>query len=674
MKPAPYLLLLPALALGQADWSRIHPRLVGYDSAYFFPGSYSPMARYGSDLFLSGKYMDNGFHTASSFANHYARLRVTAAETTLTVIKKNWWHNLTPGNGETTRDSSINLMEPTPPNRKAMFTVAGNYLYQVSGQNSRFDPRRTFQPSGVNVATDEITLDGTGSPVTPYTHLDEVSLATTGTLPGGLSTGTAYFILRVSGTTLKLASSVANARAGIVVDLTSTGTGVDSLIRAENNPSDLWRLNLDSTASDYAAWTQLFPPAATTYRMGNYNGLSLVWDAYRDRILASNLTAQSYGSKRTWTLDLPTTTWSEGSQSVGAATAPDAHSAQQMTFNTRDSTAWLFGAGAYDVGGNELWKYQPSSGTWTQLTPVSPRPSVRTFHCVAYVEGETASDDVLFVTGGTSDGVSRRDSWVYHIQSNTWDSLEVSTLPTGGYGACQWEPYSGRIVLQVDTTFWVYPIGATDTTTVVAITSPTDGLLTNQGSVTVAWEVNGVPQTTQTSETLELEGVNLVIRCSGAVCDTITVSRDQTPPAVAITSPQPGAILHDAEIAVAWEVDGVPQGTQLSEELEPGANLIIRGATDAAGNTAYDTVGVTYSLDPPVVVIVSPAHGAELFATPATVSWTVDGVSQTVQVTENLTEGVNQITRQSIYNGGTQSISAAVKVYFDSKREACLDP
>jgi len=250
--------------------------------------------------------------------------------------------------------------------------------------------------------------------------------------------------------------------------------------------------------------------------------------------------------------------------------------------------------------------------------------------------------------------------------------------PSGTFGRWRYVPKHNVFIMVNSTTGNVYlyrhSAGSGGTSPSVQITAPGNGYLTNQGTIEVEWEVNGVPQSTQASEVLELEGANLVIRCSGAACDTITVNRDQTPPSVVITSPPSGAILHDEEVAVAWEVDGVPQSAQLSEELEPGANLIIRGATDAAGNTAYDTVAVTYSLDPPVVVIVSPAHGAELFATPAIVSWTVDGVSQTAQVTENLTEGMNIISRQSTYNGGTQSVSAAVKVYFDSQPEECLNP
>ena len=52
-----------------------------------------------------------------------------------------------------------------------------------------------------------------------------VRLTTTTTLPAGLSLATDYYVIRVSDTTFKLATSYANAIAGTQIDITSTGTG-----------------------------------------------------------------------------------------------------------------------------------------------------------------------------------------------------------------------------------------------------------------------------------------------------------------------------------------------------------------------------------------------------------------------------------------------------------------
>lgn len=56
-----------------------------------------------------------------------------------------------------------------------------------------------------------------------------VRLTTTTTLPAGLATATDYFVIRVSDTTFKLATTCPNAKAGIEIDITSTGTGTHTV-------------------------------------------------------------------------------------------------------------------------------------------------------------------------------------------------------------------------------------------------------------------------------------------------------------------------------------------------------------------------------------------------------------------------------------------------------------
>lgn len=56
-----------------------------------------------------------------------------------------------------------------------------------------------------------------------------VRLTTTTTLPAGLSTGTDYFIVDVDGTKFSLATSLANAMAGTVVEVTDAGTGTHTM-------------------------------------------------------------------------------------------------------------------------------------------------------------------------------------------------------------------------------------------------------------------------------------------------------------------------------------------------------------------------------------------------------------------------------------------------------------
>lgn len=61
---------------------------------------------------------------------------------------------------------------------------------------------------------------GTGLPVT---------LTTTGALPTNVSTGTNYYVIKVSDTTFQFAASLANALAGTAIVLTSSGSGTQTV-------------------------------------------------------------------------------------------------------------------------------------------------------------------------------------------------------------------------------------------------------------------------------------------------------------------------------------------------------------------------------------------------------------------------------------------------------------
>lgn len=69
----------------------------------------------------------------------------------------------------------------------------------------------------------------------PLHPIDGVELTTSGTLPAGLSLATRYFVISASGKeepfTFKLATSIVNARAEVVIDITDSGSGVHTLTR-----------------------------------------------------------------------------------------------------------------------------------------------------------------------------------------------------------------------------------------------------------------------------------------------------------------------------------------------------------------------------------------------------------------------------------------------------------
>lgn len=84
-----------------------------------------------------------------------------------------------------------------------------------------------FEPGAVNTSTDAIALP---SYLMFPSQGQMVMLTTTGGLPGGLAPATAYYVIRVDSTHIKLATSQANANAGVQIDITSVGTGVNTIV------------------------------------------------------------------------------------------------------------------------------------------------------------------------------------------------------------------------------------------------------------------------------------------------------------------------------------------------------------------------------------------------------------------------------------------------------------
>lgn len=84
----------------------------------------------------------------------------------------------------------------------------------------------TFLPAAVATATDIITLASTRN-IPTGTPL--VLTNSGGAVPTGLIAATTYYAIKLTDTTYQLASSAANAKAGVQVDITAVGSGTNTL-------------------------------------------------------------------------------------------------------------------------------------------------------------------------------------------------------------------------------------------------------------------------------------------------------------------------------------------------------------------------------------------------------------------------------------------------------------
>lgn len=119
------------------------------------------------------------------------------------------------------------------------FSLIVNTVDKVEDVITFMPEMQVFTPSAVNVSTDIITLDSTEDLPTGTT----VQLRTSGTIPGGLASGTTYYVINRSATTISLASTELDASIGNAINITSQGTGNHriSLSYEFGNKDELWK-------------------------------------------------------------------------------------------------------------------------------------------------------------------------------------------------------------------------------------------------------------------------------------------------------------------------------------------------------------------------------------------------------------------------------------------------
>src|SRR6266700_3779145 len=204
---------------------------------------------------------------------------------------------------------------------------------------------------------------------------------------------------------------------------------------------------------------------------------------------------------------------------------------------------------------------------------------------------------------------------------------------------------------------------------VLTLTSPTDGLITKQTSVTVSGTVTDL-----TAVTVNVNGIPLPVDATGAFTGSVslaegsnilavtatdaannatsqprTVILDTHAPVLAVTAPANGLITNHTPVTVSGSVTDATvvtitvNGTPVtvgpdghfsgSVPLTEGSNTLTTVATDAAGNATTNTRAVTLDTHPPVLAVTAPTDGLITRVTPVTVSGTVtDATPVTVDV------------------------------------------
>jgi hypothetical protein len=208
-------------------------------------GRYASMPYIGSDwvLFIGTPFYPIDSGNGGSSVAAYIVTRNTGTQTTLNA---NWFNTAAWDYTSTILCFPSNAIVETPGSSFYFYypTMSSTALNVFIGTVSNLGSTPTITPTtstatvtspgGVDTTNDTLTTSA------DLPNLSRVFLTTSGTVPAPLVAGTNYWTIRVNATTSRLATSYANAVAGTFIDLTTQGTGTQTLTRVET-------LNLDTS-------------------------------------------------------------------------------------------------------------------------------------------------------------------------------------------------------------------------------------------------------------------------------------------------------------------------------------------------------------------------------------------------------------------------------------------
>lgn len=159
--------------------------------------------------------------------------------------------------------SAFTAASTTAPGTLVLIDVVGFYRVTAVTTTSAQATTNTLGQSDTftaDASTDVCTWTSTANIPSNILVGTRVRLTTTTTLPGGLATATDYYVIKVSDTTFKLATSYANAIAGTAINITDAGIGTHTVT---------WLLPRYTNGAGLNAF--FFNPSATSLGAGTPN-------------------------------------------------------------------------------------------------------------------------------------------------------------------------------------------------------------------------------------------------------------------------------------------------------------------------------------------------------------------------------------------------------------------
>jgi N-acetylneuraminic acid mutarotase len=198
----------------------------------------------------------------------------------------------------------------------------------------------------------------------------------------------------------------------------------------------------DTWAFDPVAgtWTKLEP--AGTVPPARVEGATAYDPTTRRLMLFGGVVPNVEFLNDMWAYDPAANTWKELKPS---GTLPPGRSSK-MVYDPSTGRMLMFGGSSEEEILNDIWAYDLTANTWTDLDPPGARPKPRVGYGMAY----DASSHRVIVFGGYAFVSSRifNDTWAYDPSTNTWTELNPSgVLPRPGACSLAYDPTTQRLIM-----------------------------------------------------------------------------------------------------------------------------------------------------------------------------------------------------------------------------------
>ncbi len=199
-----------------------------------------------------------------------------------------------------------------------------------------------------------------------------------------------------------------------------------------------------------ASWTELpttnFPLMRGEYAMA-YNSRHKKIVAYGGR---TGFRSDFQNVNETWAFDYKKTTW----VNLEAKSSPPWRSSHAMVYDQVRDMVVLFGGNDFTKAFNDLWQYDYSSNTWTNITP-DYSPEARQMHGMVYIPDR----EVIIVFGGRrlNGGAAFSDIWELNRRTYTWKKLNPENSPgVSDHVNITYDQLADKVLLYIAPAIWVY--------------------------------------------------------------------------------------------------------------------------------------------------------------------------------------------------------------------------